>query len=306
MQFYKPESSLHIKNSSITKCSKGNFVNADKLPLISILAASTTRNAGMIKPSVQRMSLFTYLLPSLIRTIECGYRYEYVLGYDVGDTFFDTAEGMLRTDLWFAENIVKLMGRNGIMIMPLKKVRVNNTMKKPGPVFLEMARAAYSSGADYIYRVNDDTEMIDAWSNVFVKALQSIPGQVGVIGPTCTEGNAGILTHDFVARVHMDIMHMNYYPPQLVDWWMYDWISFVYGVRRSFKAASVRVVHHTGAHGQRYEVDEANVAILGQLITDGRAFIRNYFLKVGIITDAVFNDFDIDGSTTFVHRNVPN
>jgi hypothetical protein len=30
-------------------------------------------------------------------------------------------------------------------------VAVDNTLQKPGPVFLEMARAAYKQGADYFY-----------------------------------------------------------------------------------------------------------------------------------------------------------
>ena len=39
----------------------------------------------------------------------------------------------------------------------------------------------------------------------------------------------------------MEIFEMNYYPPDLVDWWMDDWISFVYGTQRSMKAYSVEV-----------------------------------------------------------------
>ena len=51
-------------------------------------------------------------------------------------------------------------------------VQVNNTMKKPGPVFLEMARAAYSAGADYFYRINDDTELMVNWPAKFVAGMQ--------------------------------------------------------------------------------------------------------------------------------------
>ena len=47
------------------------------------------------------MALFTYLLPSLIRTLDCGFRYEYVLGYDLGDPFYDNAEGMQQVEKWF-------------------------------------------------------------------------------------------------------------------------------------------------------------------------------------------------------------
>ena len=60
------------------------------LPLIAIMAATTTRKVS--KPSTKNLSLFMYLLPSMIRTLDCGFRYEYVLGYDKGDPFYDSAE----------------------------------------------------------------------------------------------------------------------------------------------------------------------------------------------------------------------
>lgn len=50
-----------------------------------------------------------------------------------------------------------------------------------------------------------------------------------------------MLTHDFVNRVHMEIFNMQYYPPELKDWWMDDWISRVYGHRRVLKASDVQV-----------------------------------------------------------------
>jgi hypothetical protein len=62
----------------------------DDLPLIAIMAATTTRKID--KPSTKNLSLFMYLLPSLVRTLDCGYRYEYVMGYDKGDPFYDSKE----------------------------------------------------------------------------------------------------------------------------------------------------------------------------------------------------------------------
>jgi hypothetical protein len=60
------------------------------LPLIAVMAASTTRNIP--NPSIAKLALFNYLLPSLMRTLDCGYRYEYVLGYDQGDAFYDSSQ----------------------------------------------------------------------------------------------------------------------------------------------------------------------------------------------------------------------
>jgi hypothetical protein len=286
----------------VTSCDVSNIDKS--LPLISVLAASTTRR--IVNPSTSKLALFTYLLPSLIRTIDCGFRYEYTLGYDKGDPFYDSEEGMAQVEAWFEAHIRGPLEKNSIIIS-LRKVKVNNTLKKPGPVFLEMARSAYSGGADYMYRVNDDTEMLGNWPIAFVKALSSVePKNLAVVGPTCNQGNQKILTHDFVARQHMEVFDMNYYPPELTDWWMDDWISFVYGKKRTFKAAQVKVIHHTGAHGQRYEVDKSHERMLGQLLQSGRQTIRKYMLRVKV-DDRLLQAFDKDKFKTesFIHDSVP-
>jgi len=78
---------------------------------------------------------------------------------------------MAEVNAWFKSNIQSPMHRNGITVT-LRLVKVNNTLKKPGPVFLEMARAAYNAGADYFYRINDDTELMVNWPAKFVAGMQ--------------------------------------------------------------------------------------------------------------------------------------
>jgi hypothetical protein len=121
------------------------------LPLISVMAATTTRRIK--SPSTSNLALFMYLLPSLIRSLDCGFRYQYVLGFDKGDPFYDTDEGMASVRKWFLANVQVPLEKNGIRIT-LRPVKVNNSIKKPGPVFIEMARAAYRDGSDYFYRIN--------------------------------------------------------------------------------------------------------------------------------------------------------
>lgn len=250
------------------------------------------------------MAIFSFLFPSLIRTLDCNFKYLVVLGYDSGDPFYDSVDGMKSAVTWFDNNIKKVMEKRGISIA-LKVVKVNNTLKKPGPVFLEMARAAYKDGADYFYRLNDDTELIDNWPSIFVGALNSLGKPFGVIGPTCKQGNQKILTHDFVHRLHMEIFEMNYYPAQLTDWWMDDWISYVYGQKRTFKASDVKVIHHTGAHGQRYEVNQENELALKSLIESGRKKIRQWMLKNSVSQEEL-QMFDNDVyDQHMIHRDRP-
>ena len=64
---------------------------------------------------------------------------------------------------WFDQNVRSIMEKRGMNIK-LKLVCVENKVMKPGPVFLEMARVAHAMGADYMYRVNDDTEVKSCFS----------------------------------------------------------------------------------------------------------------------------------------------
>ena len=82
------------------------------------------------------------------------------------------------------------------------------------------------------------------WAGAFVAELSRFyPPNVGVVGPTCKEGNKKILTHDFVHKTHAYIFSVHY-PPVLMDWWMDDWISATYGSANTRRLARVLVVHH--------------------------------------------------------------
>lgn len=199
--------------------------------------------------------------------------------------------------LWWYEQIEKPMKRNGIIIT-FEPVEVNNHLKKPGPVFLEMARRAYNLGAHYFYRVNDDTEFKGHWPKLYIHGLLSLGPPYGVIGPSSLGSNDQILTHDFVHRTHMEIFEMNYYPVELTDWWMDNWISVVYGQKRTYISLKAAVVHHTYAHGQRYEVDRSNERFLSSGIKNGKRLIRNWMLKHNI-SDYTINEFDSDKQLKF-------
>ena len=177
------------------------------------------------------------------------------------------------------------MKDHGILIT-LQLVKVHNTLRKPGPVFLEMGKAAYASGADFFYRVNDDTEFLRPFAKKFTALLRRLSKPYGVIGPysvpSSKKGSKSenrILTHDFVHKTHMEIFDMNYYPPDLADWWMDDWISHVYGRDRTFISHDCAVIHHTTTHGKRYLVDFENEKLLHPLIKSGRGKILEWMVQ---------------------------
>lgn len=80
---YKPVNEMIPKNTNLED-------ESQSFPLIAIMAASTTRNIK--NPTINNLAISNYLLPSLMRTLDCGFRYVFVLGYDMGDPFYDSEE----------------------------------------------------------------------------------------------------------------------------------------------------------------------------------------------------------------------
>lgn len=125
----RTKTTFHMRPISTCKGHDKEAVSPKELPLIAIMAGSTTRNVK--SPDTNTIALFTVLLPSLLRSLDCGFRYVYMLGFDAGDSFYDSDEEMLKVKSWFSEEITKVLKENGIE-MSLKPVRVVNDMKKPG------------------------------------------------------------------------------------------------------------------------------------------------------------------------------
>lgn len=73
---------------------------AVNMPLIAILVRVSTRQVD--RPSLRDLDLFTVSMPSLSSSLECGFRYSVLLGYDVGDRYFDSEEVSCNVWLWFS------------------------------------------------------------------------------------------------------------------------------------------------------------------------------------------------------------
>lgn len=62
------------------------------------------------------------------------------------------------------------------------------------------------------------------------------------------------------------------------QWWIDDWISKVYGLRRTVKLRDWEVFHHISKHGTRYKVDEKLKKHLATVVARGHESIET-FLK---------------------------
>ena len=181
---------------------------------IAIFIPTTTRNKD--QPDLASLSLMKIALPSISVTMEIKYHYTVYVAIDEDD-YLVNAQDMIAQRFCF----VKVIGVKGGTFTDA----IN-----------EIAEVAYDDNMTYFVRINDDTRfMTQNWTSVGIKTLLEFkPQNVGVVGPTCEEGNTKILTHDMVHRTHLDIFGY-YYSPVFENFWADDWITNIYKPNRSKK-----------------------------------------------------------------------
>ena len=193
-----------------------------QLPRTTIAICTLTRSRPSWR-SLADASLQRFLIPSVARTVSgperARHAYELHIGADHDDTFWRDHHEALEHPEWLTIRMY--------FYVKTKQHRLP---------FNELTADAYESGADYIVRINDDTEFVtNGWTTSAISALGGFdPPNVGVVGPRFREGNTAILTHDMVHRTHLDIFE-TYYPSVFDNWYVDDWISLVYGAARTAK-----------------------------------------------------------------------
>jgi len=243
--------------------------------IAAILLAAATRASTNVAVCVcakpvgpfTETALATLLTPSLERTVSPFELHKYNVSLYVGIDSTDHeyarwVRTQLKTPSWLSLAVA--------MFEPTGRIPFN-----------EITHAAWTDGADYIVRVNDDTEFITSrWLTSAVRALTRYdPPNVGVVGPVCNEGNTAIMTHDMVHRTHLGLFNGTYYPAVLNNWYIDDWITRVYEPGRSTKLTLWRVKHHTSKHGTRYTIDTSQERTLYKLVDAGRIRVSEWTRK---------------------------
>ncbi|KAL7537911.1 hypothetical protein ACHAXR_008152 [Thalassiosira sp. AJA248-18] len=222
------------------------------------------------------------LLPSIYLTItekeRASYRVELILGYDHDDPYWANHDHQI---IPHKSGTPLYEDREPIPINWVS-IRKDPNGDRPNRIpFNELCQAAYDYGATYIVRINDDTEFISkGWITVATKSLQSLsPPLLGVVGPTCNQGNQDIMVHDFVhVPTHLSIFD-TYYPEVLDNYYVDDWITHVYGSRRTKQPKDWEVVHHLKTFWTRYEPTFHQDKLLPSLIKKGSKLVDKAIRK---------------------------
>ena len=244
-----------------------------KKDIIAIGIATTTRETGATR--IDDLALFKLTLPSIARYTEKQYVNRVYITHDIDDAFFSKKAAAIAARI------------NAIPSLSVRVLAFDNKLHKPGPAMNFAMRTAYKEGADYLYRINDDTEFKGFFASSAIATLQAFkPPRVGVVGPRTTGDGQHTMTHDLVHRTHLDIF-TTYYPVALTDWWLDDWMSKVYGDKRTVRG-DFQVVHHTNHHGTRYAVTWGNKRLLAGELQKGKATISR-FLTGLVIAYSLYN-----------------
>ena len=247
---------------------------AELTPFVTIVSCIKGRSTHFLEHT---------LLPSIYETItnkeRASYRVELILGYDHDDEYWQQNHNHQLSPKEYGGTIYDDHEPIPINYVAIRK---DPNGERPNRIpFNELCQAAYDYGATYIVRINDDSQFsTPGWITVATKALQSFsPPNVGVVGPTCHQGNLDIMTHDFVhAPTHYSIFD-TYYPQVFDNYYVDDWITHVYGEKRTRKLKDWEVEHHLTTFWTRYKPTFHQDKLLDQLVKEGRESVEKIILK---------------------------
>lgn len=231
--------------------------NQNELKVVAVGGGLTTigLNGNNSTEIINAMDFLTKFLLTFCKSASKHFTYTFYFAYDYNDFWFKQVEFRHELKLKFNTFIEELCN---VRVLWLSLV-VNNDAGSPARAQNKAMMEAYLDGAEYFYRVNDDTLFTSYnWTSKLVEALGNFdPPNVGVVGPVHQGDNPFVMTYDFVHYTHVEIFGF-YYPHYFKDWGGDTWMTEVYPSRNSEVVSGVNVIH-TNSKGRRYAVDMARL-----------------------------------------------
>jgi len=186
---------------------------------------------GVAGVALEQQPLFSVLAASLRDALHPGFAYRLHLVYDSDDAVYADATnraaagGAVMSMVLPAAAGRRLQGQTpltGAIDLSVHWQICGDCSGKPARAHSNAAVAAVMEGAEYVFRVNDDTGMPPdaSWTQVMIDELtqrRPVPN-LGVTGPDFEfPVETPVLSHDFTHRLHI-ATHGWHYPPSLPDW----------------------------------------------------------------------------------------
>ena len=202
-------------------------------------------NIGVIIPTTSNKKnykqledyvFFQITLPSFLKTCSNINNYNFYMGYDDDDIFFEKNKSKL------IELFNKLTEDNyTINFYPME-----NLKGKVGKIWSNLADIAKEKN-EYLYQIGDDIKILDEnWDLYFIDRLRK-SNNFGCVGPYDINIKNYLLTQSFVHIKHLDIFS-TYFPDEIINWDIDLWITQVYGANPVFGIN----IDNTSRFGERY------------------------------------------------------
>ena len=244
---------------------KQKKIELDFIPEISnniAIIIPTTSNKRNYS-NIEDMDFFKIMYSSFLKTMnkDKKYNYNFYLGYDDDDTFYiNNREKII-------EHFKKLNSENSIELHS-----VTGMKSKVGQIWSFLADIAKEKN-HFLYQLGDDIELITSgWEDVFIDTLKK-RNYIGVTGPKDLT-NPRILTQSFVHKIHLEIFK-SYYPEKIYNWYIDDWITFVYG-KRAMRFSNMQVINRGGE--ERYKT-ASKPKTASKELKEGKIILKKYLTK---------------------------
>jgi hypothetical protein len=247
--------------------SNENFTNTYKIGLI---IPTTSKKRDYKK--VEDIDFFKVFMKNFLKTYDDKYNFTIYLGYDDDDKFY-------------LENIDDIKNHFNIITenknVNLKMKKLSGLGGKLGKIWSKLAQDAFDDNCDYLYQIGDDVMIINSkWEDEFIKKLQSMKN-IGVVGPYDIN-NSSILTQSFVHKSHLKIFK-TYFPVEIINWYIDDWITKVYKPNNSHRIDSQKVKNMVNV---RYKIVNNKKNLKKILKRDKAKF--NKYLSIEGFEDLIF------------------
>jgi hypothetical protein len=229
---------------------------------IGFLIPTTSKNRNYKIPLDS--DFFKILLTSIKKTnLNPKYNYIFYLGFDDDDYFYNT----------HYNDIINVFNKLNIKNSKIKLIKIHNKKGKVGQIWSYLAAIAYNT-CDYFYQLGDDINILTSgWEDSFINKLRE-SNNIGVVGPNDINYNR-ILTQSFVHKTHLDIFGY-YFPTEIVNWYIDDWITEVYSPKYMTKFNNINVNNSGGP--PRYNITH-NREIYIKCVSRDKIKLNNYIIN---------------------------
>lgn len=218
----------------------------------------TTSNKKNYK-TIGEIDFFKIVMESLKKQLNNEYIYKFYLGYDDDDIFYNKNKN----------NIIDYFNNLKLKNTSIKLIKIKNKKGRVGSIWSDLAELALNDDCEYLYQIGDDIKFLTSnWESIFIDKLRT-QNNIGVVGPK--DPNHYALTQSFVHKTHLKIFK-RYFPEELKNWYIDDWITNVYKPNYSFKFDNISIQNSGGE--QRYKITNNKELYLKILKRDKKYLIN--------------------------------